>query len=41
MLENNEKIQGVDLKAVFAKMLSEVPWENMKVFILESIAWAV
>ena len=36
MLENNEKIQGVDQKAVFAKMLSEVPWENMKVFILSN-----
>ena len=36
MLENNEKIQGVDLKAVFTKMLSEVPWENMKVFILSN-----
>ena len=36
MLENNEKIQGVDLKDVFTKMLSEVPWENLKVFILSN-----
>ncbi|MBR4675485.1 MAG: hypothetical protein IKP00_13555 [Victivallales bacterium] len=36
MLENNEKIQGVDLKAVFTKMLSEVPWDNLKVYILSN-----
>jgi len=34
MLGNNEQIQGVDLKAVFTKMLVEVPWENLKTYIL-------
>lgn len=36
MLGNNEKIQGVDLKAVFTKMLSEVPWESLKAYILSN-----
>lgn len=34
MLGNNETVQGVDIKAVFTKMLSEVPWNSLKNYIL-------
>ena len=36
MLGNNEKIENVDRKAVFNKMLAEVPWENLKAYILSN-----
>ena len=36
MLGNNEKIENVDLKAIFDKMLAEVPWENLKAYILSN-----
>ena len=36
MLGNSEKIENVDRKAVFNKMLAEVPWENLKAYILSN-----
>ncbi len=36
MLGNNEKIEGVDRKAVFSKMLGEIPWENLRAYILSN-----
>ena len=36
MLGNSEKIENVDRKAVFNKMLAEVPWDNLKAYILSN-----
>ena len=37
MLVNDEKIQGVDLKTVFTKMLSEVPWNALRAYVLGNV----
>ena len=36
MLEKSEKIEGLDLKAVFSRMLKELPWEGLRLFILSN-----
>ena len=36
MLEKSEKIEGLDLKTVFAKMLKEVSWDGLRLFILSN-----
>jgi len=36
MLGNNEKIEGVELRDVFAGMLAELPWESLRAYILSN-----
>ena len=34
MLEKSERIEGLDLKGLFSKMLKEISWDNLRLYIL-------
>ena len=33
MLENSDKLQGIDKEELFSRMLDEAPWAGLKAFI--------